>query len=149
MTAISASVERTAAPARIRWELNSGNSIRNLHNIMVRLRAMEALTIADAAAQTGWSARMLRYLETVGLVVPARTAAGYRIYGTGELLQLRQLKLLREQFGIELDEVAFAARLRREPELRMALDEWMRSAGPGADWVEWEQRKHERLISAA
>ena len=27
---------------------------------------MEALTIGDAAAQTGWSARMLRYLETVG-----------------------------------------------------------------------------------
>ena len=40
---------------------------------------MEALTIADAAARTGWSARMLRYLETVGLVVPARQAAGYRI----------------------------------------------------------------------
>ena len=110
---------------------------------------MEALTIADAAAETGWSARMLRYLETVGLVVPGRTAAGYRLYGIGELHQLRQLKLLRERFGIELDEVAFAARLRREPELRMALDDWMRSAGPGADWVEWEQRKHERLISAA
>jgi DNA-binding transcriptional MerR regulator len=92
---------------------------------------------------------MLRYLETVGLVVPARTAAGYRIYGPAELLQLRQLKGLRERFGIELDEVAFAARLRREPELRIALEDWMRSAGPGADWVEWEQRKHERLISAA
>ena len=110
---------------------------------------MEALTIADAAAETGWSARMLRYLETVGLVVPQRTAAGYRIYGNVELLQLRQLRLLREQFDLELDEVAFAARLRREPELRLALDSWMRSAGPGADWVEWEQRKHERLISAA
>ena len=110
---------------------------------------MEALTIADAAAEAGWSARMLRYLETVGLVVPGRTAAGYRLYGIGELHQLRQLKLLRERFGIELDEVAFAARLRRDPELRMALDAWMRSAGPGAGWVEWEQRKHERLISAA
>ena len=84
---------------------------------------MEVLTIADAAAHTGWSARMLRYLETVGLVVPARTAAGYRIYGAPELLQLRQLKRLREQFGIELDEVAFAARLRREPALRIALEE--------------------------
>ena len=110
---------------------------------------MEALTIADAAAETGWSARMLRYLETVGLVVPARTPGGYRIYGDAEVLQLKQLKLLRERFGLELDEVAFAARLRREPELRIALDDWMRSAGPGADWVDWEQRKHERLISAA
>lgn len=110
---------------------------------------MEALPIGEAAAQTGWSARMLRYLESVGLVVPTRTAAGYRVYGGEELLQLRDLRLLRERFGLELDEVAFAARLRREPALRTALDGWMRSAGPGADWVEWEQRKHERLITAA
>ena len=110
---------------------------------------MQALTIGEAAAHTGWSARMLRYLESVGLVVPTRTHAGYRVYGDAELRQLRDLRSLREQFGLELDEVAFAARLRREPELRLAVDSWMRSAGPGADWVEWEQRKHERLISAA
>ena len=110
---------------------------------------MKALTVGQAAARTGWSARMLRYLETVGLVVPGRTPSGYRLYGDAELLQLQQLRQLRERFGIELDEVAFAARLRREPELRTALDTWMHSAGPGADWVEWEQRKQERLISAA
>ena len=110
---------------------------------------MQALPIGEAAAQTGWSARMLRYLESVGLVVPMRTNAGYRLYGDVELRQLKDLKHLRQQFGLELDEVAFAARLRREPGLRMALDSWMRSAGPGADWVEWEQRKHERLMSAA
>ena len=110
---------------------------------------MKALTVGQAAARTGWSARMLRYLETVGLVVPGRTPSGYRLYGDAELLQLQQLRQLRERFGIELDEVAFAARLRREPELRTALEAWMHSAGPGADWVEWEQRKHERLIAAA
>jgi DNA-binding transcriptional MerR regulator len=92
---------------------------------------------------------MLRYLESVGLVVPTRTGGGYRVYGDAELLQLTELRLLREQYGLELDEVAFAARLRREPDLRTALDAWMHSAGPGANWVEWEQRKHERLISAA
>jgi DNA-binding transcriptional MerR regulator len=110
---------------------------------------MQALPIGEASAQTGWSARMLRYLESVGLVVPTRTNAGYRLYGVAELRQLKDLKLLREQFGLELDEVAFAARLRRDPGLRTALDAWMRSAGPGADWVEWEQRKHERLMTAA
>jgi DNA-binding transcriptional MerR regulator len=110
---------------------------------------MKALTVGQAAARTGWSARMLRYLETVGLVMPGRTPSGYRLYGDAELLQLQQLRQLRERFGIELDEVAFAARLRREPELRTALETWMHSAGPGADWVEWEQRKHERLIAAA
>ena len=110
---------------------------------------MAMLPIGEAAAHTGWSARMLRYLESVGLVVPTRTGAGYRVYGEAELGQLRDLRLLRERFELELDEVAFAARLRRDPELRIALDAWMRSAGPGAGWVEWEQRKHERLISAA
>ncbi len=110
---------------------------------------MQALTISEAAAHSGWSARMLRYLESVGLVVPTRTEAGYRVYSQAELLQLKDLRLLREQYGLELDDVAFAARLRREPDLRTALDAWMRSAGPGADWVEWDQRKHERLISAA
>ena len=110
---------------------------------------MQALTIGEAANQTGWSARMLRYLESVGLVVPTRTAGRYRVYGDAELVQLRELRRLREEFALELDEVAFAARLRREPALRTALDAWMRSAGPGADWVEWENRKHERLISAA
>ena len=110
---------------------------------------MQALNVGEAAARTGWSARMLRYLESVGLVVPGRTRSGYRVYGESELLQLRDLRLLRERFGIELDEVAFAARLRRDPELRIALEAWMHAAGPGADWVEWEQRKHERLMSAA
>jgi DNA-binding transcriptional MerR regulator len=110
---------------------------------------MAMLTIGEAAAHTGWSPRMLRYLESVGLVVPTRTEGGYRVYGEAELGQLRDLRLLRERFELELDEVAFAARLRRDPELRIALDAWMRSAGPGAGWVEWEQRKHERLISAA
>lgn len=110
---------------------------------------MQALTISEAAAHSGWSARMLRYLESVGLVVPTRTEAGYRVYSQAELLQLKDLRLLREQYGLELDDVAFGARLRREPDLRTALDAWMRSAGPGADWVEWDQRKHERLISAA
>ena len=38
----------------------------------------DALTVGAAAAETGWSARMLRYLEEHGLVVPRRTAAGYR-----------------------------------------------------------------------
>ena len=36
---------------------------------------MEALTIQEAAETTGWSPRMLRYVERVGLVEPARSAA--------------------------------------------------------------------------
>ena len=109
----------------------------------------DGLTVGQAAAQTGWSARMLRYLETNGLVVPRRTAAGYRLYAERELAQLRTLRELRHGFGVELDELAFANRLRREPLLRDAVDAWLAASGPAADWVDWEQRKHERLLLVA
>ena len=105
------------------------------------------LTVGDAAARTGWSARMLRYLEQAGLVVPRRTRAGYRLYGLRELNQLRSLRELRRQFGVEISDLVFAARLRREPELRKAVDAWFAGADDLA-WVEWEQRKHERLLAA-
>ena len=109
---------------------------------------MEALTVGEAAARTGWSPRMLRYLEELGLVVPKRTPAGYRVYGLPELNQLRSLQALRQRFGIDLDEMAFAARLRREPELRAAVDAWLATADDSRSWIEWEQRKHERLLAA-
>jgi DNA-binding transcriptional MerR regulator len=103
-------------------------------------------TVGDAAAGTGWSARMLRYLERAGLVVPARAPSGYRLYSLRELNQLRALRALRERFGIDLAELAFAARLRREPELRAAVDSWL--SGAGSDVLDWEQRKQERLLAA-
>jgi DNA-binding transcriptional MerR regulator len=89
---------------------------------------------------------MLRYLERAQLVVPTRTASGYRIYDVRELNLLRSLRDLRQRFGVDLDELAFAARLRREPELRAAVDTWL--AAGRSDWVDWEQRKHERLLAA-
>ncbi len=109
---------------------------------------MEGLTVSAAAARTGWSARMLRYLEQHGLVLPRRTGAGYRLYGLGELNQLNALRTLRSRFGVDLAEVAFAARLRREPELRQALDGWLATAADAGSWIDWEQRKHERLLAA-
>ena len=53
---------------------------------------MEGLTINEAAETTGWSPRMLRYLERVGLVEPARTPKGYRVFGPAELQRLRTLR---------------------------------------------------------
>jgi DNA-binding transcriptional MerR regulator len=105
------------------------------------------LTVSAAAAETGWSPRMLRYLEEQGLVVPARTAGGYRAYGLSELNRLRSLRELRSRFGLDLTELAFARRLRREPELRRAVDNWLAQADDAPSWVEWEQRKHERLLA--
>jgi MerR family copper efflux transcriptional regulator len=108
---------------------------------------MDAFHVGHAAARTGWSARMLRYLERAGLVVPARTAAGYRLYGLRELNQLRSLAELRRGFDLGIGDLVFAARLHREPELRAAVDGWLAGADD-ASWVEWEQRKHERLLAA-
>ena len=89
---------------------------------------------------------MLRYLEAAGLVVPVRSESGYRLYGFRELNQLRTLRELRRTFGVELSEMAFALRLRREPQLRAAVDTWL--YGSGVDALDWEQRKHERLLAA-
>jgi MerR family copper efflux transcriptional regulator len=91
---------------------------------------------------------MLRYLERAGLIVPSRSPSGYRLYGIRELNQLRSLRELRQAFAVELTDVAFAARLRREPALRAAVDSWLAGTDAAPAWVEWEQRKHERLLAA-
>jgi DNA-binding transcriptional MerR regulator len=110
------------------------------------------MTIGEASRRTRWSPRMLRYLEQEGLVTPARSDAGYRRYGIRELNQLNALADLRARFGVELAELEFALRLRREPDLRAAVDTWLAGTSVPAPeqttpaWVEWEQRKHERLL---
>ena len=78
---------------------------------------MDGLNVSEAAGQTGWSPRMLRYLEQVGLIVPPRTPAGYRKYGLRELNELRMLTELRTRFHLQISDLVFAARLRRESEL--------------------------------
>jgi MerR family copper efflux transcriptional regulator len=117
---------------------------------------MDGLTINEAAQTTGWSARMLRYVEQAGLVSPKRTEAGYRIYGAAELQRLRTLKELLAQFDdVALSDVAFTSRLRDDAGLRVAIEDWLTASPqrpedvePG-DWLRFEQRKHERLLQAA
>jgi MerR family transcriptional regulator, copper efflux regulator len=110
---------------------------------------MDGLTVGQAAARTGWSPRMLRYLERSALVVPRRTPSGYRLYGAAELDQLRALRSMRERFGLELTDVGFAARMRRDPELRAKVETWLSASGVHTvHWVDWEQQKHERLLVA-
>lgn len=123
-----------------------GREPPSLNTVVVRSAAVAELTVGEAAAQTGWSPRMLRYLEGAGLVVPRRSGAGYRLYGLLELNQLRSLRELRRRHDVELTDVAFAARLEREPELRAAVETWL--AGTLLSALDWEQRKHERLLAA-
>jgi DNA-binding transcriptional MerR regulator len=116
---------------------------------------MDALTIQEAAETTGWSPRMLRYVERVGLVQPARSAAGYRLYGPAQLQRLRTLRELLAEHDVGLSDVAFALRLRGEPELRRATDEWLEAEAerpddiPPSDWLRFEQVKHQKLLAAA
>ncbi len=115
---------------------------------------MQTFTVSQAAQRTGWSPRMLRYLESTGLVIPARSASGYRRYGEHDLELLRGVAELRRRFDVELDDVAFVVRLRREPDLRDAVERWLAGAtvpaegAAEADWIAWEQRKQEQLLVA-
>ena len=114
---------------------------------------MDALTIHEAAETTGWSPRMLRYVERVGLVEPARSPAGYRLYGPAELQRLRTLRELLGEFDCGLSDIAFAERLRSDTELSAAVERWFeeRPTPPEGvesnDWLRWEQEKHERLLA--
>lgn len=116
---------------------------------------MEGLTIQEAAGTTGWSARMLRYVERAGLLSPDRTPSGYRIYGPAELQRLRTLKELLDAFEIALSDVAFAARLGSDEDLRAAVDAWLDAEAhrpeevEPEDWLRFEQLKHERLLGVA
>jgi MerR family copper efflux transcriptional regulator len=116
---------------------------------------MEGLTINEAAQTTGWSPRMLRYVERAGLVRPARSPSGYRLYGPAELQRLRTLKELLARFELGLTDVAFAARMAADSQLREAVQAWLRAEATrpehvsAADWLRFEQEKHERLLAAA
>ena len=115
----------------------------------------ETLTVHEAAATTGWSARMLRYLERVGLVVPPRTQTGYRVYKAAEIQRLRTLRELLANHDIGLSDVAFAKRLRDDPKLSESIETWLEAkpqkptSVPSADWLSWEQDKCRRLLAAA
>ena len=114
----------------------------------------DALTIHEAAETTGWSARMLRYIERAGLVEPQRSASGYRLYGPAELQRLRTLRELLNEHEVSLSEVGFALRLRRDAETRDAVEAWFEAEPErpehvtADDWLRWEQEKHEKLLAA-
>jgi DNA-binding transcriptional MerR regulator len=115
---------------------------------------VDALTVNEAAATTGWSARMLRYIERSGLVSPPRSSAGYRLYGPAELQRLRTLRELLERHDVGLAEVGFARRMREDTALEVAVEEWLSAQARRPDdmssgeWLRFEQDKHQRLLAA-
>ncbi|MGH7921779.1 MAG: MerR family transcriptional regulator [Candidatus Dormibacteraceae bacterium] len=118
---------------------------------------MGALTVQDAARATGWSARMLRYIERTGLVVPPRSEGGYRLYGVRELERLRKLRDLLAAHQVRLDDLGFALRLREDGRLRQDVDAWLAATRPATpraqpstfEWLVATPRSHERLSYVA
>ena len=116
---------------------------------------MDGLTINEAAETTGWSARMLRYIEREGLIEPRRSPSGYRLYGPAELQRLRTLRELLAEHDMSLGDAGFALRLSRDPDLKRAVEAWLEAEPskpeevPALEWLRFEQEKHQRLLAEA
>ncbi len=116
---------------------------------------MDGLTIHEAAETTGWSSRMLRYIEREGLIEPRRSESGYRLYGPEELQRLRTLRELLAEHEMTLGDAGFALRLSRDPDLEGAVEAWLEARPskpedvPASDWLRFEKEKHQRLLAEA
>jgi len=86
------------------------------------------LRIQEVAAETGLTARSIRYYEEIGLLKPAaRSDAAYRLYDTDDLERLRFIRGLRDDAGFSLTEIGQlledeAARVRHRERFRASQD---------------------------
>ena len=117
---------------------------------------MDGLTINEAAETTGWSPRMLRYIEREGLIEPPPLGVGLPPLRTRELQRLRTLRELLAGH----DMTPRRRRLRRcacaaSPS---SATRWPRGSRPArsrpegvaaSDWLRFEQEKHQRLLAEA
>jgi Cu(I)-responsive transcriptional regulator len=79
-----------------------------------------ALTIGEAAARSGVSAKMIRYYESIGLLRPAHRSVGnYRIYDDLALQRLRFIGRARE-LGFSLREIEHLLGLWLDPSHKSA-----------------------------
>lgn len=83
------------------------------------------LTAAECARRTGLTVRALRVYERIGLLKPARSAKGWRLYGATELARLNTITALKS-FGLTLAQIrtAFGA---SPPALAQVLDMQLQS----------------------
>lgn len=62
------------------------------------------IKIKDFAEQTGFSIRMLRYLEEVEVLVPKREESNYRVYCDDQIEAAKKIKKL-QVYGVQLKEI--------------------------------------------
>ncbi len=68
--------------------------------------APRLLRIQEVAADTGLTARTIRYYEELGLLAPAaRSEGAYRLYDTEDLERLRFIRGLRDDAGFALADI--------------------------------------------
>jgi adenosylhomocysteinase len=95
---------------------------------------MQSMSIQQAAVATGWSQRMLRYLEQEGIVTALRTPGGHRHYGPRQIERLQRLRELLDEHSLGISDIAFELRMRTDPHLARAVDDWFgpihRAAAP-------------------
>jgi MerR family copper efflux transcriptional regulator len=69
------------------------------------MTSTEGHRISEVAARTGFSASAIRFYEDAGLVEPARTPSGYRVYDERSVERLRFIARGKD-LGLSLDEIA-------------------------------------------
>lgn len=82
---------------------------------------------ADCARRTGVTIKALRLYERIGLIKPARSASGWRLYGHSEIVRLNAIAALKA-LGLSLAQirtVVDAAPLELPGVLRMQLEVWL------------------------
>ena len=94
---------------------------------------MSSYRISEASERTGFSTSTLRFYEDAGLVIPDRTAAGYRNYDDRDI-DVLQFVARAKQIGLSLDEINELVRLLAQDEcapvqerLRQLVDERIRT----------------------
>jgi MerR family transcriptional regulator, copper efflux regulator len=111
------------------------------------------MRVGDAARRLETSARMLRYAEQLGLVAPARTAAGYRDYGERDLRAAAAALALQARYRVTPAALAFGLRVLEDPEVAGSLRRLARLRGPAPDEpaaaLDFEAAKARRLLRLA
>ena len=69
--------------------------------------------ISIAARMVGVRTHTLRYYERVGIVEPSRSRGNIRLYSEGDIAQLRRVKTLMDDLGVNLAGVEVIMRMMR------------------------------------